>query len=109
MEVVKLVGIKSLYITLRASCKPMCSLGDAPFDADVKVGYTPRNGVCVEIVSFEEWIQEFGSNATTVEQLASMIFDGFEELVKPQFLAVEVSATTTVHRPVVVKYERTFL
>lgn len=77
-----------------------CSIGDAPFDFVLHFQYTPRNGLLLEFVAFDEWMDTIAAEEpTTIEQLADKVAKELSSLLEPAVMAVVIEATTEVHGP----------
>ena len=82
-----------------------CSVGKLPFWGEIIIKYVPDK-LLLDFECFDEWSKiELGKKSLIIEEVASKTFNVLQEILKPKYLLVEVTADTTVHYPATIRIE----
>lgn len=92
-------------VTFHPTATAICSIGEAPFFAEVTVAYSPARWL-LEFESFEEWVHALANRHESIESLTALIFDTLWARLEPQRLSVTCACQTTRHAPATATKEK---
>jgi len=85
---------------------PKCTVTEVPFNAEIKLKYTPKDKV-VEFIELEKQMTELITDKIMIiEEVPAIIIDELLKDLNPRSIEVEVFASTRVHNNATARLKR---